>query len=82
LEFANGQVYKGGWKEGLREDECGFLKFDGGCHIGGWKSGVMNGPGMILYEPPAPSVGLITSWDANKVRAACDSVDRQLAGHA
>lgn len=68
MQFSNGQWYSGCWKEGLRDDHGAQFKHnDGDWHFGGWKSGTLHGPGMILYQQPAPAVCLIATWNTNKV---------------
>jgi len=71
MEFPNGQLYSGCWKDGLRDDQspsgAQFRHHVGDWHFGGWKSGALHGPGMILYQQPAPAICLLATWDNNKV---------------
>jgi hypothetical protein len=71
MEFPNGQLYSGCWKDGLRDDQSSsgaqFRHHGGDWHFGGWKCGALHGPGMILYQQPAPAICLLAIWDNNKV---------------
>lgn len=64
MRYAGGEVYRGEWFAGERQDPRGLYLFPGGRFVGSWWAGRRSGPGVSQWTGGSTFLGL---WRDDKV---------------